>query len=152
MLMTMELDIQRNMETLHAHEMLLELKTLFAHQAEQELLQTTRDFHSCKQEEGYLGKTINELHAMLKLHEQTLPKNNAPALHAIQACKVQKVNKHKKSQPQMAARGQNHRKGKNKQAYAPKPKIPPPSKREDLAKDSICHECDETRHWKRNCP
>nr|GEW44473.1 hypothetical protein [Tanacetum cinerariifolium] len=134
MLMTMEPDIQRNLETLHAHEMLLELKTLFAQQVEHELLQTTRDFHSCKQEEwqsvnsyalkmkGYinnlerlghpvtlglgvililislrkeidgfvqnynmhsLGKTINELHDMLKLREQTLPKNNAPALHAI---------------------------------------------------------------------
>nr|GEV26433.1 retrotransposon protein, putative, Ty1-copia subclass [Tanacetum cinerariifolium] len=104
--------------------------------AKQELLQTTRDFHSCKQEEGKsvssyvlkmkgyidnlehlgypvtlglgvsliliglhkefdgfvqnynmhsMGKTINELHAMLKLHEQTLPKNNAPSLHAIRA-------------------------------------------------------------------
>nr|GFC71674.1 zinc finger, CCHC-type [Tanacetum cinerariifolium] len=42
------------------------------------------------------GKTINELHAMLKLHEQTLPKNNAPALHAIRTGKVQEVNKHKK--------------------------------------------------------
>nr|GEY45738.1 hypothetical protein [Tanacetum cinerariifolium] len=52
----------------------------------------------------------------------------------------------------MAARGQNHGKGKNKQAYAPKPKIPLPPKSEDLAKDSICHECGETRHWKRNCP
>nr|GEW43511.1 retrotransposon protein, putative, Ty1-copia subclass [Tanacetum cinerariifolium] len=135
-------DIQQNLETLHAHEMLLELKTLFAQQAEQELLQTTRDFHSCKQEEGQsLGKTINELHAMLKLHEQTLPKNKAPALHSIRAGKVQKVNKHKKSQPQMAARGQNHGKGKNKLAYAPKPKIPPPPKREDPTKDSICHEC-----------
>ncbi|GKB39195.1 retrotransposon protein, putative, ty1-copia subclass [Tanacetum coccineum] len=114
-----------------------------AWQAEQELLQTTRDFHACKQEEGQsvssyvlrmkgyidnlerlghpvtlglavsliliglrkefdgfvqnynmhsLGKTVNELHAMLKLHEQTLnlPKNNAPALHAIRAGKVQK--------------------------------------------------------------
>ncbi|GKA76071.1 retrotransposon protein, putative, ty1-copia subclass, partial [Tanacetum coccineum] len=29
-----------------------ELKTQFAQQADQELLQTTRDFHSCKQEEG----------------------------------------------------------------------------------------------------
>nr|GEU44099.1 retrotransposon protein, putative, Ty1-copia subclass [Tanacetum cinerariifolium] len=87
--------------------MLLKLKTLFAQQAEQELLQTTRDFHFYKQEErqsvssyvlkmkGYidnlehlgLGKTINELHAMLKLHEQTLPKINAPALHAIRAGK-----------------------------------------------------------------
>nr|GEU35003.1 hypothetical protein [Tanacetum cinerariifolium] len=99
-----------------------------------------------------MEKTVNELHAMLKLHEQTLPKNNALALHAIQAGKVQKVNKHKKPQPQMATRGQNHGKGKNKLAYAPKPKIPPPPKREDLAKDSICHECGETRHWKRNCP
>nr|GEX52840.1 hypothetical protein [Tanacetum cinerariifolium] len=41
----------------------------------------------------------------------------------------------------MAARGQNQEKGKNKLAYAPKPKIPPPPKREDPIKDSICHEC-----------
>ncbi|GJV26621.1 retrotransposon protein, putative, ty1-copia subclass [Tanacetum coccineum] len=65
-----------------------------------------------------MGKTINELHAMLKLHEQTLPKNNAPVLHAIRAGK-----------------------GKNKLAYAPKLKIPPPPKREDPTKDSICHQC-----------
>ncbi|GKF05248.1 zinc finger, CCHC-type containing protein [Tanacetum coccineum] len=160
--------------------MLKELKTLFAQQAEQELLQTTRDFYSCKHEEGQsvssyvlkikgyidnlerlghpvslglvvsliliglrkefdnfvqfynmhsLGKTVNELHAMLKLHEQTLPKNNAPALHVIRAGK-----------------------GKIKLAYAAKPKIPPPPKREDPAKDLICHECGETGHWKRNCP
>nr|GEW76118.1 hypothetical protein [Tanacetum cinerariifolium] len=88
-----------------------------------------------------MGKTINELHAMLKLRDQTLPKNNAPALYSIRAGKVQKVNKHKKLQPQMAARGENHRKGKNKLAYAPKPETPPPSKREDLVKGSICHEC-----------
>nr|GEW64054.1 zinc finger, CCHC-type [Tanacetum cinerariifolium] len=203
MLMTMEPDIQQNLDPLHAYEMLRELKILFAHQAEQELLQTTRDFHSCKQEEGQsvssyvlkmkgyidnlerlghpvtlglgvsmiliclrkeydgfvqnynmdsMGKIVNELHAMLKLHEQTLPKNNAPALHVIRAGKVQKGNKHKKSQSQIAARGQNHGKAKNKQAYAPKPKIPLPPKREDPAKDSICHACGETRHWNKNCP
>ncbi|GJZ11100.1 zinc finger, CCHC-type containing protein [Tanacetum coccineum] len=205
MLMIMDLEIQRNLENLHAYDMLQELKTLFAQQAEKELLQTTRDFHSCKQEEGQpvssyvlkmkgyidnlkrlghpvtlglgvsliliglrkefdgfvqnynmhsLGKTVNELHALLKLHEQTLalPKNNAPALHVIRAGKVQKGKKHKKPQPQMAARGQNQGNGKNKHAYAPKPKIPPPPKREDPAKDSICHECGETGHWKRNCP
>ncbi|GJW82903.1 zinc finger, CCHC-type containing protein [Tanacetum coccineum] len=156
MLMTMELEIQRNLENLHANDMLKELKTLFAQQAEQELLQTTRDFHACKQEEGqsvssYVLKmkgyidnlerlghpvtlglaTVNELHAMLKLYEQTLnlPKNNAPALHVIRAGN-----------------------GKNKHAYAPKPKIPPPPKREDPVKDSICHECGETGHWKRNYP
>ncbi|GJZ27976.1 retrotransposon protein, putative, ty1-copia subclass [Tanacetum coccineum] len=205
MLMTMEPEIQRNLENLHANDMLKELKALFAQQAEQELLQTTRDFHACKQEEGQsvssyvlkmkgyidnlerlghpvtlglavsliliglrkefdgfvqnynmhsLGKTVNELHAMLKLHEQTLnlPKNNAPALHAIRAGKVQKGKKHNKPQPSKAARGQNQGNGKNKHAYAPKPKIPPPPKREDPAKDSICHECGETGHWKRNCP
>nr|GEU56535.1 retrovirus-related Pol polyprotein from transposon TNT 1-94 [Tanacetum cinerariifolium] len=52
----------------------------------------------------------------------------------------------------MAARGQKHRKENNKLAYAPKPKIPLPPKREDLAKHSICHECGKTGHWKRNCP
>ncbi|GKF14656.1 hypothetical protein Tco_0056118 [Tanacetum coccineum] len=141
MLMTMDPEIQRNLENLHAYDMLQELKTLFAQQAEQELLQTTRDFHSCKQKEGQsvssyvlkmkgyidnlerlghpvtlglavslilislrkefnrfvqnynmhsLGKTVNELHGILKLHEQTLalPKNNAPALPAIRAGKV----------------------------------------------------------------
>nr|GFB38054.1 zinc finger, CCHC-type [Tanacetum cinerariifolium] len=203
MLMTMKPEIQRNLEHLHAHEMLKELKTLFPQQVEHELLQTTRDFHSCRQDEGQsvssyvlkmkgyidnleslghpvtlglgvsliliglrkeydgfvqnynmysMGKTVNELHAMLKLYEQTLPKSNAPALHAIRAGKVQKGNKHKKSQSQTAAKGQNHGKGKNKQAYAPKPKIPAPPKRENPAKDSICHECGEIGHWKRNCP
>nr|GEW10711.1 putative retrotransposon protein [Tanacetum cinerariifolium] len=141
MLMTMEPEIQRNLEILHAHEMLLELKTLFAQQAEQELLQTTRDFHSCKQEEESVSSNL-----------MVLPKNNALALYAIRAGKVQKVNKHKKWQPRMAARGQNHRKGKNKKTYAPKPKILPPPKRKHPAKDSICHECGETGHWKRNCP
>nr|GFA65400.1 zinc finger, CCHC-type [Tanacetum cinerariifolium] len=129
--------------------MLKELKTLFAQQAEQELLQTTRDFHSCRQEEGQsvssyvlkmkgyidnlerlghpvtlglgnynihsMGKTVNELHAMLKLHEQTLnlPKSNAPALHAIQAGKVQKSNKHKKSHSQKGAKVELMMKKKN---------------------------------------
>ncbi|GJW24268.1 retrotransposon protein, putative, ty1-copia subclass [Tanacetum coccineum] len=113
---------------------------------EQELLQTTRDFHSCKQEEwqsissyvlkmkGYIdnlerlgypvilglgvsliliglrkefdgfihnynmhsmGKTVDEFHAMLKLHEQTLtlPKNNAPALYVIRAGKGLRVSR-----------------------------------------------------------
>nr|GFB47930.1 retrotransposon protein, putative, Ty1-copia subclass [Tanacetum cinerariifolium] len=89
---------------------------------------------------------------MLKLNEQTLPKSSAPALHAIRAGQVQKGNKHKKSQSQTAAKGQNHGNGKSKQAYAPKPKIPPPPKRENPTNYSICHECEEIRHWKRNCP
>ncbi|GJX50157.1 hypothetical protein Tco_0277002 [Tanacetum coccineum] len=89
----------------HIHE----LKAMFSKQAEQELLQTVREFHTCRQEEGQsvsshvlkmkgyidnlerLGQpvgqnlaTVNELHAMLKLHEESLPKKDAnPALHAI---------------------------------------------------------------------
>ncbi|GJZ35693.1 reverse transcriptase domain-containing protein [Tanacetum coccineum] len=46
MLMTMELEIQRNLENLHANDMLKELKTLFAQQADQELLKTTQNYHS----------------------------------------------------------------------------------------------------------
>nr|GEW28494.1 zinc finger, CCHC-type [Tanacetum cinerariifolium] len=93
-----------------------------------------------------MGKTVNELQAMLKLHEQTLPKSNA--LNAIRAGKVQKSNKHKKSHSQKGAKGQNQGKGK----FVPKPKIPPPPKRENPVKDSIYHECEEIGHWKRNCP
>ncbi|GJS17911.1 zinc finger, CCHC-type containing protein [Tanacetum coccineum] len=98
-----------------------------------------------------MGKTVTELHAMLKLHEQTLPKkDDAPALHAIRAGKVQK--KHKNNKPQLAARGNNQGKGKSKLAYAPKPKIPPPPKKDNPAKDAICHQCSDVGHWKRNYP
>nr|GEZ83012.1 hypothetical protein [Tanacetum cinerariifolium] len=84
-----------------------------------------------------MGKTVNELHAMLNLHEQTLPKSNTLALNAIRAGKVQKGNKYKKSHCQKGAKGQNQGKGK----FIPKPKIPPPPKKENPAKDSIYHEC-----------
>ncbi|GKB78339.1 retrotransposon protein, putative, ty1-copia subclass, partial [Tanacetum coccineum] len=52
MLLTMDLDIQRNLAHLGAYDMLQELKAMFSKQAEQELLQTVREFHTCKQEEG----------------------------------------------------------------------------------------------------
>nr|GEY08490.1 retrotransposon protein, putative, Ty1-copia subclass [Tanacetum cinerariifolium] len=134
MLMTIEPDIQRNLKTLHAHEMLLELNSVCP---------TSRAGASS----DYARFSLLQA-GRRALHEQTLPKNNAPALHAIRAESEQT----QKMQPQMVARGQNHGKGKNKLAYASKPKIPPPPKREDPAKDSICHECGETGHWKRNCP
>nr|GEZ98331.1 zinc finger, CCHC-type [Tanacetum cinerariifolium] len=52
MLLTMDLDIQQNLAHLSAYDMLQELKAMFSKQAEQELLQTVREFHACKQEEG----------------------------------------------------------------------------------------------------
>ncbi|GJV51955.1 zinc finger, CCHC-type containing protein [Tanacetum coccineum] len=130
MLMTMDPDIQKNLEQLGAYDMLKELKTLYAQQAEHELLQTVKEFHALslilvslrKKYDSFvqnynmhdMGKTVTELHAMLKLHEQTLPKKDvSPALHAIRAGKVQKK-KHKNKKPQLAARGNNQRKGKSK--------------------------------------
>nr|GEX18398.1 hypothetical protein [Tanacetum cinerariifolium] len=85
-----------------------------------------------------MGKTVNELHVMLKLHEKTLPKKDAHALHAIRAGKVRKKNNQNKKL-QLAARGNNQGKGKSKLAYAPKPKIPPLPKKENSAKDSVTH-------------
>ncbi|GJX20754.1 reverse transcriptase domain-containing protein, partial [Tanacetum coccineum] len=50
-------------------------------------------------------------------------------------------------------------KGKNKMGYAhnnvpfaPKPKTSPPPKKDNPAKDAICHQCGEVGHWRRNCP
>ncbi|GJX29606.1 hypothetical protein Tco_0237685 [Tanacetum coccineum] len=137
MLLTMDLEIQQNLAHLGANDMLKELKALYSKQAEHELLQTVRDFHTSRQEEGQseydsfvqnynmhsMGKTINELHAMLKLHEER--------------------------KPSKAAKGVQGR-GKGKKAYAnaepsyaPKPNIPPPPKKDNPAKDAICHHCSE---------
>ncbi|GJY90123.1 hypothetical protein Tco_0505319 [Tanacetum coccineum] len=184
MLLTMDLEIQQNLAHLSANDMLIELKALYSKQAEHELLQTVRDFHTCKQEEGQsvgsyvlkmksyidqlehlghpvtlnlrvspilvglskeydsfvqnynmhsMGKTVNKLHAMLKLHEETLPKKVvAPALHAIRAGKKVYAN--------------------DEPSYAPKPKNLPPPKKDNPAKDAICHHCSEVGHWIRNYP
>ncbi|GJR05385.1 zinc finger, CCHC-type containing protein [Tanacetum coccineum] len=71
-----------------------------------------------------LGKTVNELHAMLK---SPIVQNSAQKTTLLLYMLFELVKSRK-------------------------PKIPPPPKREDPAKDSICHECGETGHWKRNCP
>ncbi|GKA65707.1 retrotransposon protein, putative, ty1-copia subclass [Tanacetum coccineum] len=91
-----------------------------------------------------MGKTIAELHAMLKLHEKSISKKvETPDVLAIREGKIQK------KKPQ-GAKGKD--KGKTKLAYAPKAKIPPPPKTDNLAKDFICHHCKEVGHWRRNCP
>ncbi|GJZ77335.1 hypothetical protein Tco_0642007 [Tanacetum coccineum] len=65
-----------------------------------------------------MGKSIVEFHAMLKLYEKGIPKKaETPAVLAIREGKIQKD----KKKPQ-GAKGKD--KGKNKLAYAPKPKIP----------------------------
>ncbi|GKA15061.1 zinc finger, CCHC-type containing protein [Tanacetum coccineum] len=92
------------------------------------------------------GKTIDKLHAMLKLHEKGIPKKaETPAVLAIREGKIQKDKR-----KLQGVKGKD--KGKNKLAYAPKPKISPWPKRDNLTKDSICHHCKEVGHWRRNCP
>ncbi|GKB34795.1 hypothetical protein Tco_0879737, partial [Tanacetum coccineum] len=80
-----------------------------------------------------MGKTLAELHAMLKLHEKGIPKNAETLIMlAIHEGKIQKD----KKKPQ-GAKGKAR--GKNMLTYAPKTKILPPPKRENPEKDSICH-------------
>ncbi|GKA26829.1 retrotransposon protein, putative, ty1-copia subclass [Tanacetum coccineum] len=43
----------------------------------------------------------------------------------------------------MVTKGNNHGKGKTKLSYAPKPKIPPPPKKDNPTKDATCHQCGE---------
>ena len=197
MLVSMTSEIQKNLEELTAHEILVELKTMFQQQAEQELFETVKAFHACKQEEGQsvssyvlkmkgyldqmeklgyamptvlgvsmiltslskqydqlvmnynmhsMGKTIQELHAMLKLAEQGLPKPKAtPQVLAIKTGKIQK------SKSQAKGKG-NQGKGKQAVVYTPKVRIPPPAKKEHPAKDTACNHCHVVGHWKRNCP
>nr|GEW26667.1 zinc finger, CCHC-type [Tanacetum cinerariifolium] len=78
-----------------------------------------------------MGKSLVELYAMLKLHKKgILKKAETPIVLAIQEGEIQKD----KKKPQVV-NGKD--KGKNKLAYAPKPNIPPPPKREHLAK-ALC--------------
>ncbi|GKC94503.1 retrovirus-related pol polyprotein from transposon TNT 1-94, partial [Tanacetum coccineum] len=57
-------------------------------------------------------------------------------LHFMELEQATSRKKNKNKKPQLAVRAKNQGKGKSKLAYAPKPKITPPSKRENHAKDS----------------
>ncbi|GJV43581.1 retrotransposon protein, putative, ty1-copia subclass [Tanacetum coccineum] len=81
---------------------------------------------------------LNELHAMLKLHEDTLPKKYAN-LHIMQSSRKVKERTDGLSAHTMLL-------------FAPKTKLSPPPKKDNPAKDAICHQCGEVGHWRRNCP
>nr|GEX51186.1 zinc finger, CCHC-type [Tanacetum cinerariifolium] len=93
-----------------------------------------------------IGNSIVELHVMLKLYKKCIPKNaKTPVVLAIREGKIQKDKKKPRG-----SKGKD--KGKNKLAYAPKSKIPPSPKRDNPAKDSVCHHYKEVGHWRINCP
>ncbi|GJV39781.1 ATP-dependent DNA helicase PIF1-like protein [Tanacetum coccineum] len=93
--------IDKTLEKYNAFDMMKELKTMFEEQAKQELFETVKAFHACKQEDvrseynmHSMGKTLAELHAMLKLHEKVIPKKaGTPAVLAIHEGKIQKDKK-----------------------------------------------------------
>ncbi|GJU93191.1 hypothetical protein Tco_1317947 [Tanacetum coccineum] len=112
MLMTMDSDIQKNLEHLGAYDMLKELKSYMHNRQTRNFFRPRGNCTCANTKKGSLmGKTVTELHAMLKLHEQTLPpKEVSPTLHAIIAGRIQK-NQKKKSHK--AVKG-NQEKGKAK--------------------------------------
>ncbi|PWA55966.1 hypothetical protein CTI12_AA421050 [Artemisia annua] len=116
MLARMIPELQKNSENLASFDMLRELK-------DYDQFVQNYNMHS-------MGKTIAELHNMLKLAEKGMPKK-APVVLAINKGRIQKKNKGKPLAP-----GKGQGKGKAKLAYAPKPKIPPPAKKEHQAKDT----------------
>ncbi|GJV75125.1 putative retrotransposon protein [Tanacetum coccineum] len=156
MLGTMSPDLQSALENYKAYDMIQELKTMLEAQAKQELYETVKAFHACKQEDGpsissYLLKMKSYLDTLERLgyvvpNELGIPKKaKTPVVFAIREGRIQK----EKKKPQ-GEKGKD--KGKNKLAYAPKPKIPPPHKRYNLPKDSVCHHCKEVGHWRMNYP
>nr|GEV13159.1 hypothetical protein [Tanacetum cinerariifolium] len=167
MIMTMEPDLQWNLETVGVYDMLKELKTLFSQQAEQELLQTVRVSRLqarrrtiCKlvilKMKSYIDNSkrlghLVSLSLAVSLILVFVRKEYDSFVQNYNMHGMRKTKKNKNKKPQLAAKGNNKGKGKSKLAYAPKPKIPPSLKKEDPAKDSVCHHCHDTSHGKRNC-
>ncbi|GJY66742.1 hypothetical protein Tco_0468980 [Tanacetum coccineum] len=91
-----------------------------------------------------MGKTVDELHAMLIEYEKGLPKKDkTPQVMMIKGGKIKKANK---KSFKVKCKGKANGKGKDKQVYIPKPKNPKPSAKEHLAKDDASHHCKEVGH------
>ncbi|GKA92558.1 retrotransposon protein, putative, ty1-copia subclass [Tanacetum coccineum] len=159
-------ELHRQFENSSPYDMIKELKATFKKQAGVERFDLIQTFHACKQEEDLIvglilngltkdfagfvrnynmhnmGKTIDELHAMLIEYEKGLPKKaEIPQVMMIKGGKIQKA---KKKSLKAKGDGKPNGKGIDKQVYKP-------SAKEHPAKDDTCHNCKEVGHWKRNC-
>nr|GEZ01825.1 retrotransposon protein, putative, Ty1-copia subclass [Tanacetum cinerariifolium] len=124
MLMTMEPNIQNNIEHLGAYDMLKELKTLYAQQADQELLQTVRDSTRANRKKDNLKNPKNQKKKSYKAAKGNQEKEKAKMGYApVQAL-----------------------------PFAPKPKNPPTPKKDNPVKDAIYYQYGEVSHWRRNSP
>nr|GEY73981.1 hypothetical protein [Tanacetum cinerariifolium] len=102
MLSSMSPDLQRTLEKYNAYDLMKELKTMFKEQAKQELFETVKHFTLVNMRRDYdkfvqnynmhsMGKTIAELHDILKLHEKGISnKAETPDVLAIREGKIQK--------------------------------------------------------------
>nr|GFB07575.1 retrotransposon protein, putative, Ty1-copia subclass [Tanacetum cinerariifolium] len=134
MLLTMDLEIQRNLAHLGPYDMLQELKATYSNQAEQELLQAVREFHTSKQEEGQsVSSHVLKMNGYIDILERL-----------GQAVSQNLAGGHGKGKGKMGH-------ASNNAPFAPKPKTPPPPKKDNPAKDAICHQCGEAGHWRWNC-
>nr|GEU61288.1 hypothetical protein [Tanacetum cinerariifolium] len=81
-----------------------------------------------------MGKTIDELYAMLIEYKKGLPKKaETPQVRMIKVGKIQKSNK---KSLKAKGKGKTNGKGKDKQVYIPKPKNPKPAAKEHPTKDN----------------
>ncbi|GJX22050.1 retrotransposon protein, putative, ty1-copia subclass [Tanacetum coccineum] len=149
MLVTMDPDIQKNLEQLGAYDMLKELKMLFAQQVEQELLQIVQEFYACKQEEG---QSVSSYVLKMKSYIDSLERLR----HAMTQKLAEGSRKTKRRNRISLLTGIRERKSKDGlctcASFSPKPKNPTTPKKDNPAKDAIYHQCGEVGHWRRNCP
>nr|GEW13330.1 retrotransposon protein, putative, Ty1-copia subclass [Tanacetum cinerariifolium] len=88
-----------------------------------------------------IGKTIDELHAILIEYEKGLPKKaETPQVMMIKGGKIQKSNK---KSHKAKGKGKANGKGKDKPVYIPKPKNSKPAAKEHPSKDDTYHHCKE---------
>nr|GEV58432.1 hypothetical protein [Tanacetum cinerariifolium] len=180
MLMTMDPDIQKNLEHLGAYDMLKEPKTLYVQQADQEPIQTVQGFHACKQEEGQsissyvlkmksyidnlerLGHAMTQnlsvsliLVSLMKKYDSFVKNYNMHSMGKT-VTKAGRIHKNLKKFHKAAKRNQGKGKAKMGNAlvpapsYDPKPKNPTTPTKDNPAKDAIYHQCGEVGHWRRN--